>query len=90
MRSSPDAIGLISWNEFSENSHIEPSEKYGDRYLKVLTNIRNVPAPIVRDFDSSEPGDTLDSAGASRVIALGSVGLLTVVCLVILVRRITR
>src|SRR4030095_6211347 len=24
-QSSPDAIGLISWNEFSENSHVEPS-----------------------------------------------------------------
>jgi hypothetical protein len=27
LRSSPDAIGLISWNEFSENTHIEPSER---------------------------------------------------------------
>lgn len=38
-RSSPDAIGIISWNEFSENSYIEPSKKYGDRYLKVLAGI---------------------------------------------------
>ncbi len=90
MQSSPDAIGLISWNEFSENSHIEPSEKYGDRYLKVLTNIRHVSAPVIQDFDSSEPSDTLSSIGSSRIIALGSVSLLTVVCLVILVRRITR
>ncbi len=90
MRSSPDAIGIISWNEFSENSHIEPSEKYGDRYLKVLADIRNVPAPVVRDFDSSEPGDTLDGVGTSRVLALGSVALLTAVCAAILFRRITR
>lgn len=33
MLSSPNAIGLISWNEFSENSHVEPSCLYGDRYL---------------------------------------------------------
>jgi hypothetical protein len=90
MRSSPDAIGLISWNEFSENSHIEPSEKYGDRYLDVLANTRDVPAPVVRDFDSSEPGDILDNPGIGRVVALGSVGLLTLVSLIILVRRKTR
>lgn len=90
MQSSPDAIGLISWNEFSENSHIEPSENYGNHYLEVLADIRNAPAPVVRDFDSSEPADTLKNAGASRLIALGLVGLLTVACLVILVRRIAR
>lgn len=90
LQSSPDAIGLISWNEFSENSHIEPSENYGDRYLKVLTNIREAPAPVVRNFDSSEPGDTADSTGVSRIVALGSVGLLTLISLVILMRRIAR
>ena len=36
LQSLPDAIGLISWNEFSENSHIEPSQSHGDLYLKVL------------------------------------------------------
>ncbi len=40
---SPDVIGLISWNEFSENSHVEPSEKYGRRYLDVLKEIRIAP-----------------------------------------------
>ena len=39
LQSSPDAIGLISWNEFSENSHIEPSEEHGHRYLEVLTDL---------------------------------------------------
>ncbi len=29
LQSSPDVIGLISWNEFSENSHIEPSQDHG-------------------------------------------------------------
>ena len=40
---SPDVIGLISWNEFSENSYVEPSKKYGRRYLDVLKAIRGVP-----------------------------------------------
>lgn len=45
-QSSPDAIGLISWNEFSENSHLEPSVNYGTLYLEVLADIRG------RDFHS--------------------------------------
>ena len=39
MQSSPDVIGLISWNEFSENSYVEPSLNYGKRYLDILTSI---------------------------------------------------
>ena len=38
-QSSPDAIGLISWNEFSENTYVEPSVNYGTRYLDVLKSI---------------------------------------------------
>lgn len=34
--SQPDLLGLISWNEFSENSHVEPSVRYGQRSLEVL------------------------------------------------------
>ncbi|WDZ87050.1 endo-1,3-alpha-glucanase family glycosylhydrolase [Micromonospora cathayae] len=37
--SAPDALGVISWNEFSENTHIEPSEQYGERYLDVLADL---------------------------------------------------
>lgn len=39
-QSHPDAIGIISWNEFSENSYIEPSQKYGHLYLKVLAEAK--------------------------------------------------
>ena len=88
MQSSPDAIGLISWNEFSENSHIEPSENYDHRYLRVLANIRHVRGPIVSDFDSSEPGDSVEKIGMDRVVALGSLGLLVIVGLFIIVRRV--
>jgi hypothetical protein len=46
LQSLPDAVGLISWNEFSENSHIEPSQNYGNLYLKVLAETRLVvPTP---------------------------------------------
>jgi len=87
MGSSPDAIGVISWNEFSENSHIEPSENYDRRYLKVLAKILHAPGPSVADFDSSEPGDTINSLGIGRVAALGLVGALVILGLLITLRR---
>lgn len=96
MQSSPDAIGLISWNEFSENSHIEPSENYGERYLKMLSRIQDAPAPVVSNFDSSEPGNTavpnstLDAFGGDRLLAFVVVGLLVVVSLFIIIRRKTQ
>jgi hypothetical protein len=36
LASSPDALGLISWNEYSENSHIEPSVRFGYQALNVI------------------------------------------------------
>jgi hypothetical protein len=53
--SSPDAIGLISWNEFSENSHIEPSQNHGMRYLELLADFNNVILPVFDTFNSSDP-----------------------------------
>ena len=87
LQSSPDAIGLISWNEFSENSHIEPSENHNDRYLEVLYNINNSILPPVDNFDSSEPGNTIRETGTSRVAALGLVLALVILGLVIIARR---
>lgn len=43
VHASPDALGLISWNEFSENSYVEPSQKYGTRFLDVLRELRGTP-----------------------------------------------
>src|SRR5438046_10207537 len=38
-------LGLISWNEFSENSYVEPSKQYGYQSLDVLRQLRGTPAP---------------------------------------------
>ena len=38
--SSPDMLGLISWNEFSENSYVEPSRHYGYQALDLLRQLR--------------------------------------------------
>jgi hypothetical protein len=58
LKSSPDMLGLISWNEWSENSYVEPSQKYGQTELTILRELRmtQLPAPAVAATDSSEPG----------------------------------
>ncbi|WP_159026426.1 endo-1,3-alpha-glucanase family glycosylhydrolase [Streptomyces vietnamensis] len=62
LRSSPDAVGLISWNEFSENTHVEPSHDHGDRYLQVLRDLRGVQATVT---SRSDPGGSGDVPGRS-------------------------
>ncbi len=41
----PDGVALISWNEFTENSYVEPSQNYGDRYLRVLSLLTGAAGP---------------------------------------------
>jgi hypothetical protein len=67
--SSPDALGLISWNEFSENTHVEPSEQHGYTALTALANLtdgRRVPvSPLATD--SSEQAS--ENEGAMTVLS---------------------
>ncbi len=37
--SGADLIGLISWNEFTENTHLEPSINYGDAYVRLMASL---------------------------------------------------
>ena len=39
----PSALGIISWNEFSENSHIEPSKANGFAYLTITSQLTGKP-----------------------------------------------
>ena len=68
---SPDAIGLISWNEFSENSHVEPSEKYGTRALEVLADVRGTHFEAPGELDSSTPATTTSSGPGAVAVILG-------------------
>jgi hypothetical protein len=86
LRSSPDAIGLISWNEFSENTHIEPSEKYGTRYVEVIAAMRLGAVPEILDFESSEPAETT-AADWGRALALAAMALLMAGSLAAIVLR---
>jgi len=87
VRSAPDAIGLISWNEFSENSHIEPSASNGTRYLNVLAGLRLGVTAQVADFDSSEPGNTRNNFDGGRIVALGLIVALVLTGAILLARR---
>lgn len=88
-QSAPDAVGLISWNEFSENSHIEPSLIYDNLYLQVLTEIHTMPASKVSDFDSSGPAG-ISLGNISQFTALFFLSALITISLLIIVIRINR
>jgi len=80
LASSPDALGLISWNEFSENSFVEPSVGQGDTALKVLGDLRraHLPPPPAA-ADSSEPR----AAPSARPVRL-TPSLVALACFVVL------
>jgi phospholipase C len=79
--SNPDAVGLISWNEFSENTHVEPSVEHGSRYLDVVADVRHAGFGSPSEFDSSEPAATGVNYGVpllavAALFLLGSLGLM--------------
>ncbi len=88
MASSPDAIGIISWNEFSENSHIEPSENFNSKYLEVLSNINQLPVPDIGEFDSSEPEKIFpEVVFGTRQLALAGITVLFLASIIVIIRR---
>ncbi len=88
LTSSPDALGIISWNEFSENSQIEPSQKYGTQSLNIITEMNKLPAIQISDFDSSEPvGSFPEGFTGSRIAAIGGIAVLVIVGFVSLAFR---
>jgi Glycosyl hydrolase family 99 len=86
VRSLPEAVGLISWNEFSENSHVEPSQTWGETYLSLLAQWRNRPAIDLPEFDSSLP-EGVNTTAVGPVLALTLLGGLVVGGLAATARR---
>ena len=88
MASAPDALGIISWNEFSENSYIEPSQNYGFTYLNIISEINHMPAPAIGEFDSSEPAATFaEVLPHSKWVALGGIFTLILSGIIVMARR---
>jgi hypothetical protein len=83
LASTPDAIGLISWNEFSENTHVEPSEKYGTRYLEAISAFTEVNSPAFVIFDSDSP-DAGQAEGAEEGSSRGQITAVSIVMAVAL------
>jgi hypothetical protein len=83
--SSPDAIGLISWNEYSENSEVEPSRAYRATALTVVATIEHAKAPRIADFDSSAPSGF--RAGPSQFVIVGALIALMAGSMAALARR---
>ena len=95
--SAPDAIGVISWNEFSENTHVEPSEMYATRYLELLADFNRIDVPPAALFESDQPigagevpehAPALPQVGQSRGVAVVVVAGLALLGLAILAARI--
>jgi Glycosyl hydrolase family 71 len=82
--SEPDAIGVISWNEFSENTHIEPSEQLGSQSLDVLAELTGATA-LNLGVDSSDPSGP--GVGWSSAIALGGLVIMFAGSIFVLVQR---
>jgi hypothetical protein len=88
MASSPDALGIISWNEYSENSHIEPSKTFGTKYLEILGEINHLPPPMIGEFDSSEAAGIFpESISNSRKLAFGVMATLTIAAMLVITLR---
>ena len=95
VRSSPDLLGLISWNEFSENTYVEPSANFGDRYLTMLRQLTSSGAATDAPPTETDMGDSSSSATADggdfvfNITLLGAfvLGLITVVTLLTRRRR---
>jgi hypothetical protein len=80
----PDAIGLISWNVFKDNTQIEPGVKDGKTAVNVVAGLQNGSQIQVIDFDSSDPGGTrmqpgnFATLGGAVLLVVASLGMIIV------------
>jgi hypothetical protein len=56
--SAPDGLAVISWNEYTEGSYIEPSVKYGFRYLAALSSLTGAGGPKSTTIPSIGTGNS--------------------------------
>ncbi len=70
MTSAPDALGLISWNEFTEGTYVEPSRTYGSTALQTVAELTGGSGPQ-GELDSSAPSGR-SSAGPWRFLVIAA------------------
>lgn len=82
--SKPDAIGVISWNEWSENTYIEPGQRYGTEELDALHEFQAArPDHLPSPFDQHRRG----WSGLLAAATLGGASLLAVLLTWVRARR---
>jgi len=92
--SSPSAVAVISWNEWSENTYIEPGKTYGDRELQALKAYRpasgqSIPPPLT-GADSSQGDSASGWTGARAALTLGGLTIVLVLALLLRSQRSRR
>jgi hypothetical protein len=89
--SAPDAVAVISWNEWSENTYIEPGQLYGDQELMVLKQYladRNGGVPVnFAPVDSSQGDLSSHWTGAKAAVTLMALTLVAILGLLLRARR---
>jgi hypothetical protein len=61
LASAPDALGVISWNEWSENTYVEPSRRYGTTDLAVLAS--SLHGHLPRTVESAVSDEVIGAGG---------------------------
>ena len=61
LRVQPDLVVITSFNEFHENTHIEPTKKYGDTYIETTRRF----SEVLRSGEGRDPRET-DSLAESN------------------------
>jgi hypothetical protein len=86
LASLPHAVGVISWNEFSENTHVEPSERHGTRTLEQLATLSGFEPVLDFEVDSSDDRGATNPS-FTRLLSLGGLAAVFVVAAVRVARR---
>ncbi len=87
LASEPDALGIISWNEWSENTYVEPSSAYGTKDLAVLAGVLHGKVPELVDLDSSDVSSASSDGWRGWYSAAVLTGFVLIVTAVVEARR---
>ncbi|MEV3858787.1 endo-1,3-alpha-glucanase family glycosylhydrolase [Streptomyces sp. NPDC050095] len=93
LASKPDVLGLISWNEFSENSHVEPSVDHGTQALDTLRALRGMPAASTNPTAPDAAHRSAHSTASARwpnVLRMAAVAALVACAVLVPVSRARR
>ncbi len=69
LRTNPDVLGIISWNEFSENSQIEPSHTFGHTYVDLTrTLVDELPSTGSPELPSALPSSSPSASPSAATL----------------------